>query len=242
MTNFKRSIALFFLISSVCSAGASVFDNRWFPLYPWTYSRTKCKPSVFIGAPFIMTANEAAVDDDECDGIPEVWGKYDLNKLANGIVASGRPHPFIGTQFDQFIGRDIPFKLDGKIEAQGVGFAIEQALTDHISVGGSWYAMHVFSRIHFALADNTLGLTSEQIAELDKLRRAMQESIGLEAPKFSRSGMSDIDLYIRLGNIWEYTYKFKRIDAGLRAGVLIPSGVTREVNNPASLPFGGNGH
>jgi hypothetical protein len=242
MINFKRNASLLFLLISFGSIHAFIFDNRWFPLYPWNYSRTKDKPSVFMGAPFLMVANEAAIDDDECDGIPEVWGKYDLNKLANGIVALGRQHPFLGTSFEQYIGRDIPFKLDGKIEGQGLGFVIEQALTDNISIGGSWYAMHVFSRIHFVLGTNSLGLTAEQITELDALRRSIQASIGLESPKSSRSGFSDIDLYIRLGNIWDYTHKFRRIDAGLRAGVLIPSGVTREINNPASLPFGGNGH
>jgi len=42
--------------------------------------------------------------------------------------------------------------------------------------------------------------------------------------------------------VWEYTLKFRRIDAGLSLGILMPTGVTQELNNPASVPFGGNGH
>jgi hypothetical protein len=57
----------------------------------------------------------------------------------------------------------------------------------------------------------------------------------------SQSGMGDLDLYVRLGYHWDYTLKFKRIDAGARLGTLVPAGVTTSSNSPASVPFGGNG-
>lgn len=221
---------------------AMVYDNRFFPLYPHIYQRTSIKPSVVGGDIFFMLANDAAQDTDESVGIPEILGLYDQTKLANAIVELGRSNPFIGTGLEQFIGRSIPWHLKGKIDAQGVALAYNIFLTNNVSVGATLFAMHVFSRINFQLAQNSLDLTPAQFKQMDELRRSMQASVGLEAPKWDHAGFSDIDAYVRFGNIWNYTYKFRRIDAGLRTGLLIPTGVMREVNNPASVPFGGNGH
>ena len=244
MAGFKRFFAIFLVTLGVTSSAlAMVYDNRFFPLYSRTYSRTPLKPSNFIPDAFIMTANDAALNNDESIGIPEIFGKYDLNNLANAIVALGRTNPFQGTQFEPLIGMNIIYNMKGKLEAQGAAFEYNQYLTDNVSFGFNFFAMHVFSRINFELAEpSVLGLTPEQVIALDRLRRGMQQSIWLEAPKFSRVGFSDIDFYFRFGNLWEYTYKFRRIDAGFRLGGMIPTGLTREVNNPASVPFGGNGH
>ena len=70
----------------------------------------------------------------------------------------------------------------------------------------------------------------------------MNVTLGLQPSVFKRTGFSDIDFYFRIGNIWEYLYKFKRVDVGLKVGTMIPSGVVRKIINPASVPFGGDGH
>ena len=243
MTGFKRIFILLFLIcGATSSVVAMVYDNRFFPLYARTYSRTCLKPSNVIPDIFIMTANDAALDNDDSIGIPEMFGKYDQNKLANAIGELTGVNPLANTQFANLMNMAIVWNMKGKLEAQGAAFEYNQRLTDNVSFGFNFFGMHVFSRINFELADPaTLQLTQDQIPALDALRRSMQESVGLIAPKFSKGGFSDIDLYFRFGNIWEYTYKFRRIDAGLRVGGIIPTGLTRDINNPASVPFGGNG-
>lgn len=243
MVDFKRFFLIFFVtFGSASSAFAMVYDNRFFPLYSRTYSRTPLKPSNIIPEPFIMTANDAALDNDDSVGIPEIFGKYDLNNLATAIDELTGMNPLENGQFDNLIGRMIIYNMKGKLEAQGFAIEYNQYLTENVSFGFNFFGMHVFSRINFELAEPMiLGLEPDQIDNLDKLRRSMQQSVGLLAPKFSRAGFSDIDLYFRFGNLWEYTYKFRRIDAGLRIGTMIPTGLTREVNNPASVPFGGNG-
>lgn len=242
MSGFKRFLAFLLLSAGISSSvWAMVYDNRFFPLYSRTYSRTCLKPSSIIPDLFIMTANDAALNNDESVGIPEIFGKYDQNKLANAIVDLGRPNP-LQAAFPQLIGHNILWNMKGKLEAQGAALEYNQQITDHFSIGFNFFGMHVFSRINFELAEpQILGLTPDEVIQLDQVRRCMQESIGLEAPKFSRGGFSDIDFYFRFGGLWEYTYKFRRIDAGLRAGTMIPTGLTRQVNNPASVPFGGNG-
>lgn len=242
--NLLRNQAFFFLvfITFVTSLYSMVYDNRFFPLYAHRYARTNEKPSAFDFDLFLTTGHQAAEDSDENIGIPEVFGKYDLAKLANAIEELTGTNP-LQAQFPSLMARDIPYALRGKIESQGVAFGYYQRLTENASIGATWFAMHAFSRIDFSLdSSNTLGLSADQIVALDQLRRNMQESVQLQAPVFSQGGFSDIDMFVRFGNIWEYKHKFRRIDAGVAAGLLIPSGLTRNPFNPASLPFGGDGY
>jgi hypothetical protein len=69
----------------------------------------------------------------------------------------------------------------------------------------------------------------------------MSQFLNLEPSVWEKTGFSDLECYFRAGNVWDYTWKFRRIDAGVRLGALIPSGVRRNVNNPVSIPFGGDG-
>lgn len=220
-----------------------VYDNRYLPLYWRTFSRTERRPSNFTPDLMIFTANDAwNHEEDGSFGIPEVWGGYDFCRLADAVTKLGRPNPLLGTQFQEEIGRNLLWTMKGKIQAQGVAFTYNQQITDYFSIGATWFGLHAFSRIEFEFAENNrFGFDEEQLRALNQLRRNTQDSVGLYAPKFSKGGFSDIDMYARVGNTWHYSRKFRRIDAGLRAGILIPSGLTREINNPASIPFGGNG-
>lgn len=224
------------------SVFAMTYDNRIFPLYPHIYSRTLEKPSVFSTDLFYMVASHGIYDEDDV-GIPEIFGTYDLDKLAQAVQLLGQPNPFIGTNFDIYTGREMPYNLRGKIETQGLAFFIgPAAFNEYISFGASFFFMHAFSRIHFQLAKNSLALSFERELELDRLRSAVQDSVGLQAPIWNKVGFSDIDAYMRVGKVWEYCYKLKRLDVGARFGIMIPTGLTRMIDNPASVPFGGNGH
>ncbi len=57
----------------------------------------------------------------------------------------------------------------------------------------------------------------------------------------AQHGISDIDLFFRGGNMWEYTLKCRRICAGISIGGYIPTGVKTVLYNAASIPYGGNG-
>lgn len=244
MLKINKLFFALYLFTACSTAFSMVYDNRYFPLYGRTYSRTKERPSAFIPDIFITTANSAFEDDEDSSGIPEIFGIFDQNKLANAIELIKGTNP-LQAEFPQLIGRKIKWGMDGKIESQGVAFGYHQQLTDYLSFGASWFFMHVFSRINFDMSEserNSLNLSPEQVVALDGVRRSMFDCVGLEAPKWNRSGISDIDLYFRFGTIWDYLLKFRRIDAGVRAGILIPSGITRDVFNPAAVPFGGNGH
>ncbi|MBI2775211.1 hypothetical protein HYX58_04365 [Candidatus Dependentiae bacterium] len=242
MVRLRKNLLLFTVICCWgISLRAMVFDNRYFPLFPHTFSRTPAKRTYASADAFFMLAHNATDEEDITFGIPEIWGRYDLIKLANAFVLLGNANP-LAPDFDQF--SSIIYNMSGAIDSQGIEWAYEHRFTKHFSIGFNAFFMHLFSRINFRLDDQLIrqyGLSEDQILQLDQIRRQLQNSLGFEPTKSSTVGFSDIDLYFRFGKIWEYFLKFKRIDLGIRGGMMINTGKKRDVNNPASLPYGGNG-
>lgn len=231
-----------FCISNFLSA--KVYDNRFMPLLWHTYSRTCDRPSEMYSDVFIMSGNRSFGKNEEEKGLFEMFGNYDENAMADALVALGKPDPFVTLGLTEFRGQEILWDMDGKIETQGISLQYDQHLWRWFSTGFTCFFMHAFTRNNFSLPAKTISslkLTEQDQLKLDQARRLMNIEAGLEPATWSRAGFSDLDWYVRMGNIWEYMLKCRRIDAGLKLGVLIPSGLTREVNNPASIPFGGNG-
>lgn len=230
-------LRLLFLLSFVISMSvqAMVYDNRYFPLYGRPCRRTLCKPSSFFADAMIMTAGHAVKGDDEESTIPGIFGEFDQRSLAQALVLLGKPN-----LIPDFQG-DLIWKIRGKIQAEGLAFQWNQQISDYFSCGGSWFFMHVISRQLFKPGEAIAQFDPQVIEMLDETRREMLELIDITSTKWNKTGPSDIDFYIRFGNIWDYPRKFRRIDAGVKFGVMIPTGVVRDIANPASVPFGGDG-
>ncbi len=84
-------------------------------------------------------------------------------------------------------------------------------------------------------------LTQPQIDQLDDVRRAVHESIGLEAGDFRKWDFGDLDLFLRQYNKWDYVANMRAIYLNFALGVVVPTGKKREIDNAASIPFGTNG-
>lgn len=240
----QRHLLLYAIIITfgIHSLSAMVYDNRFFPLYARTYSRTLEKKSAGMPDLFLMLANHAYESGDKDVGIPELFGAFNEARLGQALTLVGLPNP-LPTEF--LNETDLPWKMHGKIEGQGVSFQHNQHLWNRFSAGFSVFFMHVFSRNTFSLDPTVvtkLGLDADAVEALDQARRTMNDELGIQAPQWSKAGFSDVDAYIRYGNVWEYFLKCRRIDVGIRAGGLFPTGVVRDINNPASVPFGGDGH
>ncbi len=218
-----------------------VCDNQWFPLFPKPHSRTTEKPSWFVVDVFFTTADSAYDDKENEIPIPSLLGEYDQNKLGTALTLVGKENPMP----DEFRGAKIPWSVCGKIQSQGIGFGYEQKLFHPVSVGFSWLLMHVHSRQEFSLKHGEAGFLIKEdgdVREIEDARRQMHKELGMCDAQSSITGMGDFDLFVRFGNIWDYELKCRTIDAGLSLGLLMPSGVSRDVNNAATVPFGGNGH
>ena len=234
------------LISAFVShcAVAMVFDNRHLPLLQRQRLTVDGTQSEFAAQFFVTTAHEALNNRQEGIPLGELFGPFDQVQLAKGIAALGNPNP-LPSEY-QGILTSIPWNVGGKRQSQGFAFAWHQSLHKWLSTGFSWLFMLVESRYDFRLNTNgitpNITLTSGDAILLDDNRRQMFKEVTIFDGNTAQLGFGDIDWYLRVGNMWEYSYKFRRIDAGFRLGALFPTGVKREPNRPASIPFGGNGH
>lgn len=225
-------------------AQAMVFDNRFIPLLQRPRLIIDESRSEFAVKWFMTTASKSFNQHQENIGLPEIFGKLDQIELAKAIQATGKPNP-LPSEFQGVLTK-LPWDLQGKRQSQGVAFAWFQSITSWVSTGFSWLFMRVESRDDLLLeaqsAEPRLTIKPGDAILLDENLRQMFSDIGVLEGNTDQYGFGDIDWYLRIGNMWDYTLRFRRIDAGARIGVLFPTGVTREPGRPASIPFGGNGH
>jgi len=254
----KRLLGLFVLLAGVAKLEAMVADSRYFPWYPHPYERTMQRRSILEAGAFFVTASSARGNETiEHIGIPEIWGFYDQKQLSDAIILIGETSPLLG-QWQ--IQRTIVWDMRSKMEGQGGYLQLEFGGENGVSFGGTTSIMHLTSDLRFFLPGASrrvtltsgttvdsdpwrdLGLTSAQASQLDAERRAMNQLLGLTSTSWSATGFTDTEIHLRYGFLREYCLKCRKIDGGAFLGALIPSGVKRIASNPASVPFGGNGH
>lgn len=230
----------FFLLFFMCSAHAMVYDNRFFPELYRSYTRTVERPSYSMLNVFWNGANKAFNSVEDEIGIPELFGMYDQNILAQAMVKAGLPNLLR----PEWVGQKIAWHVRGNVEGAGLVVNYEQALAYNISIGFSTLIMrsNSWQEFLFKKPDSGLGLTDSDRLELDEIRRQMHETLGLLENVTHQRGWGDTDIFIRYGNIWDYVLKCRRVDAGLRIGGIVATGVTTNTCAPISVPFGGNGY
>jgi len=249
----KQLLSFFMLLTGVAGLKASVADSRYFPWYPHMYERTVKKRSIFDAGAFFVTASSARGNESiEHIGIPEIWGIYDQKQLSDALGIIGQTTPLLAQW--QLQGA-IAWDVKGKIEGQGAYFQFEYGSKNGFSAGVTTSIMHITSDQRFILPTaikrgsrydsnpkRDLALTPAQEEQLDAQRREIQELFGFVNAQWSATGFTDTEFHLRYGFLAEYCLKCRKVDGGVFAGVLVPSGVKRQPNNPASIPFGGNGH
>lgn len=234
-------LLIIFLLLSSLHVNA-IIDNRFLPLYNRQYTRYFNKRSSLASNIFFLTGHNAISQDGNEIGIFEINGRYDLVKVAKALALTGKPNP-LKTEWQSAVKLDLD--LNGKLEGQGGWLGYEQCFADYFYLGFSWYFLQVVNRQKFIITDavrKELKLSPSSEIEFDRDLRKANNELGVEPGHFKNSGMSDLDMYFRVGNLWEYYYKFRKIDAGLTFGTLFPMAPNLNINNPASIPLGGNGH
>ena len=241
---FKRTILLFACIFIFLQTRSATYDNKFFPFHVYVFPRIRQKPSEVNINAFFITGDDAQGRDNTI-GLPELCGLFDQKQLGEALVAVGLPNP-LRPDFQLLPG--IPWGLCGKITGQGIGFNWEQQIKCNWWMGVSFSFLHASSYVDFVLDDflaRDLQFNAGKegdLFELDRELRLMLQEIGLQSGQWSKSGVTDIDFYTRLGNFWDYVWRLRRVWASLKVGVLGPAGVPRDINNPASIPFDGNKH
>jgi len=237
----KKIFTLILLLFSTSYTFSMVYDNRFFPLYKRPYSKKIGSASRFAADFFATSANEAIGRHEDIIPIPRIFGSYRQDLLGKALMLLGCENPLR----DELQTIKLPWIIEGKIKSQGVSFLWDQAIGKYFYIGASWFVMsvHSFQEFCFDRKEAYGGIPSErEVADIYDARFAMHDLIGIKEQNAHESGISDIDFYVRVGNIWEYLFRFRRIDAGFSAGALLPAGKMRNIDIPASVPFGGNGH
>jgi len=228
----------FLLFSSYCFS--MVYDNRFFPLFKRPYSKKIDSPSRLAVDFFATAANCAQGSHVEAISIPEIFGSYSQGNLGRAMVICGMKNPLRDELQDML----LPWCIEGNIKGQGISVVYDQALGNYLFFGGSCLFMSVNSLQTFIFDIQESGLmpTEREISDIYDARCQMHKMLCMESQNSHQVGFGDIDVYLRLGYIWEFLYKFRRIDAGIQVGGLLATGVERKINCPSSVPFGGNGH
>lgn len=227
------------------SMNATFIDNRFFPFFPENYKRTYQRRSTIDSNFFMMIAHDARGNDEKSVGLFEIFGEYNLLKIAASLQATGRPNP-LKPEWQK--ANEILYDFSGKLDTQGFWFATEFALVKDfcksLSVGTRFAFMHANLRQKFILSQKTqndLHLQDGGKLELDRERRESSALLGLTGENWSATGPTDLDIYVRLGKMRDYIYKCKFFDMGASLGLLIPTGQQRDINNAASYPFSSGG-
>lgn len=232
--------------------GAMVVDSRFIPLLQKPFFSVPNRPSHFSTSLFAATADEALLQNDKYTGIPEIYGvintssgmtehaALDVNTLGQALEAVGKTNPL-----GDLKGISLPYRQNGKMHAQGMLCAYHQALSDYISLGGSFMFMRFLSTQSFYLdreSVNVSGTAVDFVDKVDKARREMFSELGLMAPASKQAGVGDFDFYVRAGKTWDHHFKCKTVTLGGKLGLLGPAGQSRDIFSPASVSFGGDGH
>ncbi len=228
----------------------TVFDNRFIPLYDRQWLLINGLPSFFATDVFFITGSRAFGINEDAIGIPEIFGPFDQGQLSNALEVLHMPTALR----TDWRGAKIPLRLNGKIQGQGFEAAWYQTIKKQINrveygFGVDWLFMRVNSTQQFLLPNQTaekdrvdLKLGPSDIPELDQERRQMFQGMGIVQDQAHQVGFGDIDGYLRISRLWKHVMKCRKIDMALRVGCLFPTGVQQNINIPASIPFGGNGH
>lgn len=182
--------------------------------------------------------------DGRLIGIPELQGQLDLYQLSGALVKLGLPDPMPSDW--RYVA---PFTTVtwGKLEGQGIAFQGYAPFCSWGGIGGSIFLLNLSTYVTVSAStdlQNRLLFNSEPSQEkrFNDLLAQFQEEIGVTTGAYNVSGVSDFELYLSFFKIIDYAYKFRKIDISGRLGVLIPTGVTSNLQDIGSVPFGGNGH
>ncbi|MCL4380147.1 hypothetical protein M1466_01465, partial [Candidatus Dependentiae bacterium] len=242
---------MIFLVALILVTGFAnaVIDNRYVPIYPRVYRRTPEKPSVGFIAPLFMTAHNARSCNGEDIPIQGLYREYNLANVNRAMLTVGLNNPLMLTEWYNF--SELIFDNTSHLQAQGFSFGYEQSLGCHFSIGGYGALLATSSTLLFRPSQKL----NRNLSIFEGDNRFIGRELGVErafynvdsvlclnAGEVTEIGLSDIELYVRYGITRDYWLRCRRVDFGIRLGMITATGKERNILQPASLPFGGNGH
>ena len=238
-----RTAVYFFvvIISLFTGVQATIFDNRFVPFLQRPYIIVPDRNSHFSFDVFFATASQAFGPNDREIGIPELTGVYNQSAVAKSFVTLGCENPLPSRYQDT----KILWRADGKLLVQGFEFTLRKQIISDYYAGFYWYFMRANTTSEFFLNLAESGISTISRSDrllLDRTRREMNLLAGLETGDHAtQAGFGDLDAYFMWEREWPYKLKFRSIRAQASIGGLFPAGQSRDIFEPTSIPFGGDG-
>lgn len=238
---------IFFVFLLIPKVYGVVADNRFLvPFLNYNKYLADTATPRFAIQPFLLRADSSL---DVYGGLVGLFDfelpNYDLKNIDNALILSNRSKESIFRSDLRDILVFAPYSMEGKLDVQGISTDFYIPVNDYFAFGGRWAAMQVNSRIEL-LPDLTMfskySLGPGDEKELSFSRERAHELLGLEQPCFSKFVPGDLELFARLFTTCEYEYRLRFFEAGVSLGFLFPVAPERDINNPASIEVGGNGH
>ncbi len=194
-TSIKNSIkkVLIFCLAYAPMAWTSHNTSRYFPFLESTQDYIIKNRSHFTPTFFYVNASNAELESGGKGGIPELWGKYNLNDVINSLetVRPTAPNPiFTVTGSTELEGKSIAFFVNSRTTGVGFSFGYEQDLHFCGFQVGAWIpviaikttARYEFNRQGSDPIFNNPALTPaekfNQDLLVDKIRRVTHQEIG----------------------------------------------------------------
>jgi hypothetical protein len=182
-------------------------------------------------------------------GPHELFGQYNLSDIFESYkIVDGSKKNSID-QLSQLTGvdkDDMIFNVSSPFKTVGFSLQYDRAIVPNLLFVGAFVPfMSYYAKIEYFASDKiTKNKDNKQQTEMlfSFHRRKLHDKIGFTQNYSKFSGLGDVELYTRLSRSWQYQLLMKSISLNLQTGVNLPSGVKRDINNPASLPFMGDGH
>ena len=225
-----------------------VHDNRYFPWLSHLYTGSDHRHGYFNVDGFFITGGDAygceskASREEQIVSYPEIWGELLLDEVGNSMTLAGlnNPIPDDWLWYDRF-----STKMNGSLEGQGIAVEGYAPITKRFGIGASAMLLRLNALVTVVPTEDSvkkLFLNSPgNQALFTQVLNEMYQELGITCTSSREIGPGDVVVYARFFDIHEYKFKLRKLDWGVTGGMIIPSGVRRDPNNLASVPFGGNG-
>ncbi|MCB9492832.1 MAG: hypothetical protein H6679_01005 [Epsilonproteobacteria bacterium] len=217
----------------------------------YTERRSHLAPSIFF-----INASTGFKRGGGTIGIPELWGRYDLNEVIASLQAvDPTANPFAcSITSETFKDKCMRFKVESRVRGWGMQLSYEQKLPwvpiyvgawlpiMHLSVNSRYFFLRQESASFFADSNKPLRVQHQEDLVVDELRRATHQLLGFEGNEWIRTGFGDLDLHVRGRYFGDHEFLMKSINLNFQTGVVVPTGVRSDTAVPISMPFMHDGH
>src|SRR3990167_1456368 len=222
-----------------------IWDNRYFPWFDQLYTGSDSRHGFSDLNGFFITSGDAfrfdskASKDEQIVSLPELWGLLDITKVGASLAAAGLTNPIPD---DWRWLSDFSALMPSSMQGQGVAFSCYAPIGKHFGLGANGFIMQLNSFVNVLPTEDSIDKlnlsTPGNQALFTQMMNNIYNELGIISTSWQQVGVGDVVVYAALHDTHEYKYKFRKLDWGLHAGVIIPSGLPRDFTNLASVPLG----